>query len=331
MLVDGYVSERKHPEHELYIYDYSMHAQIDKVWNDVTMQCRGLILDKSKNVIARPFPKFFNFDEHKPEDIPQLPFEVYTKLDGSLGILYWINDEPFISTRGSFVSSQAIKATEMLKTHYANCIPHLQKGRTYLWEIIYPQNRIVIDYAGQEQLVLLAVIDNATGRDLPLEDIGFPIVQRHDGLDYHNLKELEWKNHEGFVVKFSNGFRIKIKFDEYVRLHRIVTGISNKSIWDALRHGQDIDEILQQVPDELYAWARLTKEDFLRQYQEIEKTCRNDFKTFDTRKEAALYFQKCKYPHILFAMLDNMDYSDTIWKLLRPTFERPFRTVGEIE
>ena len=57
-LVDErYVSVQKHPSAELYIYNYGPKVQYERVWNDVTMHCRGLILDKDMNIVARPFRK----------------------------------------------------------------------------------------------------------------------------------------------------------------------------------------------------------------------------------------------------------------------------------
>ena len=96
------------------------------------------------------------------EHLPNEPFEVYEKLDGSLGILYWLGDEPYIATRGSFESPQAQIATELLRAYD---LSGLDRRRTYLFEIIYPENRIVVNYDDRRELVLLAIIDTATGRE----------------------------------------------------------------------------------------------------------------------------------------------------------------------
>ena len=95
---DSLVSIRKHPEAELYSVNYTQKVQYDRLWDEITTQTRGLIIDSEGNVVAKPFRKFFNFEEHQPDEIPQLPFEVFEKVDGSLGILFWLNDKPFIGT-----------------------------------------------------------------------------------------------------------------------------------------------------------------------------------------------------------------------------------------
>lgn len=322
-----YIAVQKHPHAELYIYNYTPKVQYERLWNELTLLCRGLILDAFGKIIARPFPKFFNLEEHLPEQIPNESFDVFEKLDGSLGILYWLQDEPFIATRGSFDSEQARKATRFLYSTYASSIPFLQKERTYLFEIIYPENRIVVDYGGKEELILLAILNNKTGEDLPLEDIGFPLVKKYDGLhDIRQLRKLATENQEGFVVRFKNGFRVKVKFEEYVRLHRILTGVSNQMIWEMLREDKPLDEMLDHVPDEFYQWVKHTREKLLSEFAAIENQCRQDFRILEDRKTTALYFMTCAYPGILFSMLDNKDYKPAIWKMIKPRHEKPFKT-----
>ncbi len=331
MIEKGYVSVQKHPEEELYIYNYTRQAQYDWIWNEITLKCRGLILDGKGNIISNPFEKFFNIEEldNKEQKIPNEPFEVYEKMDGSLGILYWIGNEPFIATRGSFISEQAIEAEEILLKKYKNTFDKLDKSKTYLFEIIYPQNRIVVDYGDRRDLILLAIRDTKTGKDLPLEDIGFPLVKRYDGLnDFRKLKELEEDNKEGFVIKFESGFRMKVKFEEYKRLHRIFTNISNKSIWEILKDGGDFKEIIERVPDEFHKWLDKTREGLLKEYKDIEETAKKEYKPisdFGSVREFAEYTKKQSYPPILFRIKDEKDYSEFIWKKIRPKYSRPFK------
>ena len=331
MIDEKLVIVQKHKNTDYFIYNYGPKAQYERIWNDITIQCRGLILDSNYNVIARPFKKFFNLEEHTNDDIPLIPFEVYEKMDGSLGILYWIDDRPYIATRGSFESDQAIYATNILHNRYKYVIPKLDKSKTYLFEIIYPENRIVVNYGDVDDLVLIAVIDKETGLDCELEPIGFPIVRRYDGIkDIYDLKKLEENNKEGFVVKFQNGFRLKVKFEEYCRLHKILTQVSNKTVWEYLSQGKDFDELLDRVPDEFYNWVRDTKSTLENNYKSIEEESNKLFHRFhswnlgETRADFAEYAKKQKHPAILFKMLDGKDYSGVIWKHIKPKYEKPF-------
>src|SRR4028119_412849 len=121
MLREGYVCVQRHPTAPLFIYNYTPKAQYERVWNEVTLQCRGLILDEGGKVVARPFRKFFNLEE--VDSLPAEPFEVYEKLDGSLGILYWTGEQAFIATRGSFTSEQSRKANQILHARYGHVLP----------------------------------------------------------------------------------------------------------------------------------------------------------------------------------------------------------------
>ncbi len=134
MIEKKYVSVQKHPTEDLYIYNYTKLAQYEWVWNEITTKCRGLILDGKGNIVCNPFEKFFNLEEldNKKQDIPNEPFEVYDKVDGSLGILYWSDDVPAISTRGSFVSEQAFEGTKILLEKYQDAIKMLDSTKTYL-------------------------------------------------------------------------------------------------------------------------------------------------------------------------------------------------------
>jgi len=325
MLAQGYVIRQKHPTEKLWIYNYSTATQYERVWNEITMQCRGLILDENYQIIARPFEKFFNLGEMENQLIPDEPFDVYEKMDGSLGILYWYQGKAFIATRGSFQSEQSVVGNAILQKKYGHLIAQLEQDKTYLFEIIYPSNRIVLNYGNLEDLILLAVIDNATGKDCPLPDIGFSLVKKYNHLqDLQQLEKLEEENKEGFVVRFKSGLRYKIKFAEYVRLHRIITKVSSISIWEYLRTGQTLAEILEHVPDEFYDWIKQEQANLQAQFQGIEAQCQADYKELATRKETAMYFMTCSYPPVLFKMLDKQNYAPEIWKRLKPKFQKPF-------
>ncbi len=100
----GLVIGQKHTTLPLAIFNYSRTCQYDRLWDDVTLNCRGLILDTKGNVVAKPFPKFFNMEELSDSEIPKESFEVFEKMDGSLGIFFHYNGEWHMATRGSFTS-----------------------------------------------------------------------------------------------------------------------------------------------------------------------------------------------------------------------------------
>jgi RNA ligase len=335
---EGLLFKQVHPTLPLTIWNYSDRVQYDDLWNETLLMCRGLVTDNEGNIVAKSFNKFFNQEEGK--HIPTSEFDVYTKLDGSLGIFFNYDGEWIMATRGSFTSDQAIKGMEMLSKYDYN---KLHKDYTYLFEIIYSDNRIVCQY-DFEDVVLLGMIHTKTGQEVDIHNgelrfrnlisnIGLRVVKKYDGItDYNTLKGMIKDDEEGFVVRFSNGNRMKIKGVEYLRLHKIMTNVSTTGIWEVLSTGGNMDEILKDVPDEFYKkikdYVKVLYYDYHSIQEHAGKYFDNLYESYDRElPEKAKYaewvkqFDKHLHP-ILFRMYDNKDYSSYIWKLIRPEFKK---------
>lgn len=330
MINKGYISVNKHPECDLYIYNYTKKASVEHVWNEATEFCRGVICDKDYNIAARSFKKFYNYEElhnNNNVEIPNLPFKVYEKLDGSLGILYYVNNEPFIATRGSFNSEQAIHATNILHSKYANKLNLLDRSKTYLFEIIIPhgpESNLVVNYGDTDDLFLLAVIDVESGEESDISNYKyiFNVVQQYENVkDYLQLRDnSNGENREGFVIKFSNGFRMKLKFAEYFKAHVAKSYLNFKSIFESIENNT-IESLRKSIESNLSEESVIYFDSIVNEikseYSHIENECKLEFRNdFESRKEMAVYFMKCKYPQILFAMADNKAYSKLILKFI---------------
>jgi RNA ligase len=355
---DGWVERNDHPSLPISIYNYSRKTQYEGKWDDITLKTRGLVLDTEGNVIAKSFDKFFNYEElvgnkWVESKIPNEPFEVFEKMDGSLGILFNYNNEWILATKGSFTSKQAIRGMEILKKYrYEKLI----KGFTYLFEIIYPENRIVCEY-DFEDLILLAVVDNKDGYELRIHDdnihlegirfrnlynnLGFKVVKKYDGVrDYSELKSKILQNAEGFVIKFESGLRMKIKGEEYVRLHKILTELSTYDIWEHLKNCKDVMELVEKVPDEFDKWVKEQVRALKYGHFAVSGYCGkahdyfrygkySDVDPEPSKKEFAEHLKKVVDPNlhaIMFAMWDGKtDKADElIWKLIKPKYSKPF-------
>jgi len=330
----------KHPEYDLWILNYSPKAQSKKFWDEYTKSCRGMVIDAEGNIFARPFQKFKNYEEYDPSRIDMSqPFVIYEKMDGSLIIVFYYEARMqwIVASRGSFISEQSIEAKKMLDI---NVFKHMNTNCTYLFEVLYPENRIVVDYGDRKELVLLSVIITSTGNELSHSEINslyskhFTIVKLHDIKNIKNLndlKALEEDNMEGFVIRFANGFRVKVKFSEYVRLHGILTNVSNLTVWEHLRDNYEFDELLDRVPDEFYDWLKRTASKLLVEYAEIERQALQEFVRIyhiNQITERALFAEQAKlFKHrsILFKLYDRRPYDDIIWKQIRPVYSKPFK------
>jgi RNA ligase len=219
------------------------------------MAARGLILDPSaRRIVATPFPKFFNAGE-RGQPIPDLPFETFEKLDGSLIIVFHHRGAWRAATKGAFDSAQAIWAQPRLD---AADLSALVPGTTYLAEATYLENRIVVRYE-QPALVLLAAYGE-DGTELPFDDIaaaaerlGWPAAPRHAFASVSDLlsqaKALP-RTREGFVMRFSNGLRLKVKGDEYKRIHALISRITPLAMWEAMAADDDMETIRRDLPEE---------------------------------------------------------------------------------
>jgi RNA ligase len=170
-----------------------------------------------------------------------------------------------------------------------------------------------------------------------VRNLGFNIVKKYDGIkDYNALKEMVENNAEGFVVLFSNGDRMKVKGEEYIRLHKIMTNISTTGVWEMLSSGGDINEHLKDVPDEFYQKVKQYADNLKYAYFQVSEHCGKSHDYFrygkygdreiePTKKEFAEHVMKyCHPPYraVMFAMWDGKPYEKIIWQIIKPEFKK---------
>ena len=178
----------------------------------------------------------------------------------SFAIFFKYEGQDYIATKGSFVSEQAQWATKWVRSHLKSA--EMLPGHTYLFEMIYPENKIVVDYGDTEDLVLLGVINNETGEEISYtalkeagKRIGSTVVEAKEfsSLDelYAYCKTLP-ATEEGFVITFHNGLKVKVKGDEYCKIHRILANMTPLAFWGAWDlEAMDIPKsFLAAIPEE---------------------------------------------------------------------------------
>lgn len=241
---------------DLEMYTYSKRCVYEKRWNFFTEISRGIILDAANdNVVATPFVKFWNYGE-RPE-IPALPFEVFGKEDGSLIVIWWHDGKWRCSTKGSFTSDQAVAAQKFITYHAEQ---QLWRGCTYLAEYVGPSNRIVLQYEKEELILLGGYTEHGSEFDYALLDmvafnLGWRVATRHQFDSFAHLVATAPTlpaTQEGFVVRFANGYRLKVKGDEYCRLHRCISNVTPLAIWEAMVAGADMEAMRRELPEEFW-------------------------------------------------------------------------------
>ncbi|MDR0811303.1 MAG: T4 RnlA family RNA ligase [Paludibacter sp.] len=335
MLASKFINVQKHPQYPLWLYNYSKRVQHRELWNEATCACRGMIMDAEQNIISRPFKKFFNYWEIDLAEIPDEPFAVTDKVDGSLGISYYYKGVWQIATRGSFAGKHATKANQILHQKYSASVKQMRPELTYLFEIIYPENRIIVDYGEREELILLAVIDTETGAELvDYEDIGFPLLKTFDNInsfaDVLKLREQGAENAEGFVLRFASGYRLKVKFEEYMRLHSIMLGLTETKVWQYLSKGNDTGKLFDIATEEQRHWLNTAIEkirnNYTALYQEVTDEFNDLLKNFPSfknlesldKKLAAEQITGRKNETFLFNLLNDKPIEKMIWQYVKP-------------
>jgi RNA ligase len=258
MIKEKRINKQVHKDLPISIYNYSNRAQFLGKWSKAERVCRGLIVeDATGKVIARGPEKFFNYGQTgAPEVSLDTPVLVTRKEDGSLGIGWTYDGHYGIATRGSFQSDQAIHATAKLTDLGKQSLDwHLKHGFTRIWEIVYPENRIVLDYGNLDRLIDIGTVSNKSGlitnrmRDqitgrwyMPLsEALGMQIPADEEGyvLDLFD-KEFDQYGH-GTVIG-----HVKLKGEEYKILHGLLTNTNARRIWVQLA-ARDCHTLVEKV------------------------------------------------------------------------------------
>ena len=236
---DTFICHEKHPFADLHIYGYYAVQKKQHIWDEVSKYCRGIILDGDGNVVEMPFMKFWTFRQYLSENllllsegqiirIPSKKFRITEKVDGTMVTLYWIGDTPYLATQRSFSNVKAIEATKILHERYSHLFSRFDRSRTYVFEAIYPETKVLIDYGDMRDLILIGVIDKASGKPLKVpEDLGFltckDYTEQYGHIeDLNDLAALNLHNKEGFVLYYDDGSMVKLKFPWYSHAHSIL-------------------------------------------------------------------------------------------------------------
>lgn len=314
-------------------FDYTEKAEFEGNWNFFECVSRGLVIDiETGTVLARPYDKFFNLGQHGAH-ITSPIISVDEKDDGSLGILYQDNKGNFrANTRGSFSSDQALWATKYMADN--EIIVPIKS--TVLGEIVYPDNRIVVGYGGQETIIIHGIRSNETGEYWSrskiidfyhdeIEEGVLDIVETHPVSSIEDIVSFVNSRpgieSEGVVVTCEDGTRVKIKSDDYLRLHRLVTDVTPKRVWEIMCAGC-FDEHMTAVPDEFHEEVLGYKRDIDNWVEEMETVGQlilNSAPQTTSRKEYAQWVmeQPKDFHNWLFCLIDGKvedDYFLKRWK-----------------
>lgn len=264
-------------------YTTFKYAHLGVNFNDENMRrARGLTFNnKTKEIVTVGFEKFFNHnqlfdDDRYTEEFAQKysgldlskieTIKFNEKMDGSLILVGKDNSNGKLvfSTTGSAnsVHGQLAKELaedegqlELIKNYLEN------NNDTLAFELVSPENRIVVNYAKSE-LVLLGSISKETLKhhnQERVDEIANELGNFKRPRQFQFTKEefdkfiKEKSNFEGFVVENEYGKLIKIKTEEYLILHRKFSEFNSLNKITSNSVKQVVKEYLDETLDDTIA------------------------------------------------------------------------------
>ena len=234
--------------------------------------------------------------------------EATIKYDGSLGIAFLWNGDVMVTTKRRMNSEQAVWANQWIKEHCN--LTEFRAGHTYLFEIVYQNNTVVVNYLF-EGLVLLA-ITNESGYELPYEEalhcaraIGFFMIAPRITGEYSDVlwycggiessQETptpdgpNWPSftsgalptnegrQEGWVVKFNDGIRQKIVYKWWKNVSKLAGLVHPQIIWLLLKHDK-IKEVFGNLPNHFRTETRRMVQAIGKRFEETLRLIESCFK-----------------------------------------------------
>ena len=133
------------------------------------------------------------------------------------------------------------------------------------------------------------------------------VVKEYTSKDPYLLKDENIEGREGYVMVFENGERLKIKFENYIKLHRLVSNLSVQNAFDWIKSGKPISEIVELIPDEYHSWYNSIVNKVNDEYNRITNSCHFDYcdEWINCKRDFALKIKEHPYKTLLFKMYDN--------------------------
>ena len=295
---------------------------------EIVREARGLILeDKTWKIVCYPFKKFFNYGEAYADEIDWETAKVTSKEDGSLIKIYHYNGEWRVGTNSTIDAEDAVLNSpyyrnfrELFDVAANNCkfdFDRLDPNYTYLMELCSCHNTIVVPY-NEPKLFHIGTRNNITCEEEEV-DIGiekpkeWALSSLNDCIAMAATFDF---TREGFVCRDKNYHRVKVKSEDYVRVHRLANNgsITLERAIDLIRMNE-LEEFLVYCP----------------QYTDFINDVRHRFNKFysdiyfnvnmaliekmncETRKDFAAVVKTFKYPMVWFKVYDTKSFDIDAW------------------
>jgi len=263
-------------------------------------------------------PKFFNIGEPQCPPLPKLMYEIYEKVDGSLGI-FWFDYKLGswrCTTRGSFDNDFTRFALDWWNEYVDHKM--VPKRFTIMAEICFKDDPMARAAHHDEGLYMVAIRDNYSGHDIrPSGTKSWGLLRAGD-MGSLTIGEIQKRRDteegtEGWVVRYSNGLRVKVKTLWYLRIFKALNSLNVRTISGLVTESKE--NWLYEIPDDLREEAAEIWNDFESEYRKrlrVVYAAYAKLAILPTRKEFAIAAKET-YPgivHWLFQLLDSNDIEE---------------------
>jgi hypothetical protein len=301
---------------------------ISPKFDPVVKECRGLVVDKSLNVLARGFDRFFNYGEDPSAHLFDFNrAEVTEKLDGSL-IYLWYN--PYTSRWQASTRKMAFaegptglgnRFNDVVERALGAEVHSVMQGYhpdlTYICELVSPETRVVTPYT-DTALYLLAVRNAKTGIYQYGYSVPYPLrnPRRYEFSCFEDcmssasaLPEAE----EGYVARVGE-WRIKIKNPAYLALSKLRANgcLTTNRLVDLVWSGE-YEEYLAYFPED-----RGCFEPYIQSLKDLKRDVKMVFDAYghlEYRKEFANVAKQFPFAGILFSLYDGCSEAEAFNKV----------------
>lgn len=251
------------------------------LYNGFYRECRSLVIDVVNDcVVIAPFKKFMNLnqsEEYSLENIQKRmkeaiynhkPVEISTKLDGSMQCANYYQGKIVMNGAQAIDKEKSWRLSDgyaRLQSNF-NLVKMIMENSdlTFIFEYISLKDAHVVKYTlEQEGLYLIGIRENKTGKQWSYEEVLniAKVYQVQLTTDLHkesleeilnNLDKYKSSEAEGVVLNI-DGFLVKIKYNDYIKCHKLLSAISSSNlIIEAYADGW-IDDLIAKIPVE-YRW-----------------------------------------------------------------------------
>ena len=340
-----------HPNYWMFVYN----LYNSDFTNPMLKACRGTVLEivdnKVVGVVCHAMDKFFNYGDPNCDKIDWNTVEIIDKKDGQLIKVSRYKNEVLWFTNGAFGLNTPLSYTDDKIKDYETLvkvalgenitwIDRIPEGMTVFMELCSPYNRIVCKY-DEIKMWLLGARD-ANQKEIPPEDLNIPlespeIYRNISGIlgpdledSFDGVKKLltyfNWKTQEGVVIRDDQFNRVKMKCEDYVRIHLLIgdDGLNDNKIFNAILTNNiddliEIDNSIVNRVEEMKNEIRRCKIKLKWMFDEAK----NKFSEFNNnRKEFAIWAQTTMERNTWFKALDNKSYNEYFESFLKDCQKR---------